>query len=71
MKKELTPIKELRRMPSDAIRLHFWSADKSCHVVTDCISEAKMAMRDEYDNVSIATSQNPEISHTDIELYYL
>ena len=62
---------ELQRMPSDCIRLHFWDENKSCYVITDCIGKAKKEMLKEYDNVSIATSQDAEITYKDLQLYYL
>ena len=58
-------------MPLDAIRLHFWSENKSCYVVTDCISDAISEMKLEYDSYSIATNQDMEIKPTDTVLYYL
>lgn len=39
------------------VRLHFWSADKSCYVVTNNQKKAIESMKDEYNNVSMATGQ--------------
>ena len=59
-----------KRMTENCRRLHFWSENKSCYVVTDNIARAIKEMKPEYDECAIATDQSLIIRPLDRVLLY-